>query len=526
MTLLSNLRVGARLLISNLAMISLMAVIGAVGIVSMDRLNTMADEMYDYDVLGMSHIKDANINLIYVGRARGAMLAASTDEERSAQRDTMAKAIQQFEAYLAKAKPLFRSEEAKARVQRIEQELGGYKSATERVKELAFKEAGGPRSAELLAAVAQVMRHAQVIDDEMTALGDYKERNAAEASEATTQLYTRSLSIVVGTLAFGIAFAIGMGVLISRSITRPLGRAVEIAQTVAAGDLSSRIEVQGRDETAQLLGALKNMNDNLARIVAEVRQGSESISTGSAQIATGNADLSQRTEEQASNLEQTAASMEQLTATVRQNATSAREASDMAQSASQVAERGGEAVSQVVATMQDISESSRKISEIITLIDGIAFQTNILALNAAVEAARAGEQGRGFAVVAGEVRSLAQRSAEAAKQIKDLINASVERVQRGTQLVADAGRNVGEVVTQVRQVTTLITGITEASQQQSQGISQVGDAVTQLDQVTQQNASLVEESAAAAESLRQQADRLMKLVAQFRVADGMGRAAA
>jgi len=290
-----------------------------------------------------------------------------------------------------------------------------------------------------------------------------------------------------------------------------------VAQTVAAGDLGSVIVVDRRDEIGTMLGALKLMNESLVAIVGDVRNASESIACGSSQIAHGNSDLSQRTEEQASNLEETAASMEQLTATVRHNADTARRASELAVGAARVAAQGGEVVGQVVATMDGITDSSRRITDIIGVIDGIAFQTNILALNAAVEAARAGEQGRGFAVVASEVRSLAQCSATAAKEIKVLIGESVGKVENGTRLVADAGRTMGDIVGQVQRVSQLIAEISDASDEQSRGIGQIGDAVAQLVQVTQQNAALVEESAAAAESLRVQADTLSRTVATFRL---------
>jgi methyl-accepting chemotaxis protein len=303
-----------------------------------------------------------------------------------------------------------------------------------------------------------------------------------------------------------------------RSIVTPLAQAVKVAEAVAAGDLSLRIDVRSRDETGQLLAALKRMNEGLVTIVGQVRASSESIATGSSQIAMGSVDLSQRTEEQASNLQQTAASMEELTVTVKNNADTARAANQLAASASGVAAQGGEVVGQVVATMEQISQASSRIADIIGVIDGIAFQTNILALNAAVEAARAGEQGRGFAVVAGEVRSLAQRSAQAAKEIKTLIGDSVGKVEAGSQLAGDAGRTMDDIVAQVRRVTDLIGEITASSDEQSQGISQIGDAVAQLDQVTQQNAALVEESAAAAESLKQQAAKMNEVVSTFRLA--------
>ena len=326
------------------------------------------------------------------------------------------------------------------------------------------------------------------------------------------------LAVMLGGLVLLMALGAALMWAIARSTTAAIGEAVKVAQTVAAGDLTSRIDVRGRDETAQLLQALKTMNDGLAQVVSEVRQGSDHIATGSSQIATGNADLSQRTEEQASNLQQTAASMEQLTSTVQQNAETARQASAIVRGATDAAREGGQTVGQVVTTMEAISQSSRRIHDIIGVIDGIAFQTNILALNAAVEAARAGEQGRGFAVVAAEVRNLAQRSAEAAKQIKQLIGESVDRVEAGTALVADAGASVGRIVDQVARANQLIEAIASASAEQASGIAQVGNAVAQLDQVTQQNAALVEESAAAADSLQTQAQRLATLVGRFRLA--------
>ncbi|MBV8500257.1 MAG: MCP four helix bundle domain-containing protein [Paucibacter sp.] len=337
---------------------------------------------------------------------------------------------------------------------------------------------------------------------------EYEKANATKASVTWTTAILSTLALVVG---------IALAVVISRSITVPIGQAVHVAKAVAGGDLSSEIVVQGKDETAQLLESLREMTAGLVEIVSKVRNSSDSIATGSAEIATGNADLSQRTEEQASNLEQTAASMEQMNATVRSNAESVRQAGELAASASGVAGKGGEVVGRVVSTMEEITASSKKINDIIGVIDGIAFQTNILALNAAVEAARAGEQGRGFAVVAGEVRTLAQRSAQAAREIKALIAQSVETVERGSSLVDEAGLTMGEIVNQVERVAAIVNAIGTATNEQMQGIGQVSEAVTQLDQVTQQNAALVEESAAAAESLKHQAASLAEVVRVFKL---------
>ena len=341
----------------------------------------------------------------------------------------------------------------------------------------------------------------------------------AEYDAALARYGTIRAVAVVAVLA-GIGFAVVFGYFLIRGLSRDLNHAVEAADTVAEGDLTQAIHTEGHDEIARLLQAMAKMRDNLARVVAGVRENAESVATGSSQIAQGNHDLSNRTEEQASALEETAATMEQLGTTVRHNADNARQANQLAQGASTVAVRGGEVVGEVVQTMRGINDSSKKIADIISVIDSIAFQTNILALNAAVEAARAGEQGRGFAVVASEVRSLAQRSAEAAREIKGLITASVERVEQGTALVDQAGATMQEVVSSIRRVTDIMGEISSASTEQSSGVAQVGEAVSQMDQATQQNAALVEQSAAAAESLKEQAQKLVQAVAVFRLAPG------
>lgn len=332
-----------------------------------------------------------------------------------------------------------------------------------------------------------------------------------QAERTANNWLTRSM---VGAL---LLLLLGGTVVLIRQIRQPLKDAIAVAEKIASGDLSVKVRTDRGDEFGEMMRALAHMQDQLVHLVADVRHGTQSIATASEEIATGNQDLANRTEQTASNLEKTASSMEQLTATVKQSAESARQANQLAGSAAQVAQRGGAVVSQVVSTMDEINASSRKISDIISVIDGIAFQTNILALNAAVEAARAGEQGRGFAVVASEVRSLAGRSADAAKEIKTLINTSVEKVDGGAALVAQAGQTMNEIVSSVQRVTDIMGEITAAASEQSDGIAEVNRAVGQLDQMTQQNAALVEQSAAAASSMKDQAHRLAQVVASFKL---------
>ncbi|MBD9473242.1 Tar ligand binding domain-containing protein [Achromobacter sp. ACM01] len=371
---------------------------------------------------------------------------------------------------------------------------------------LDLNDAGSAANTALREAVGGVLAHIDSSTDELVV--------QAEASHGVS----RTVTIVM--LAISLALALGCWLFISRTVLRPLREAGDHFEKISGGDFTGRIDVRSTNEIGQLFGAIKRMQESLTRTVALVRRGVDEINVGSREISAGNTDLSSRTEQQAASLEETAASMEELASTVKQNADNARQANQLAASASDVAERGGSAVSEVVSTMQGISASSRKISEIVSVIDGIAFQTNILALNAAVEAARAGEQGKGFAVVAGEVRSLAQRSAQAAKEIKGLIEDSVSKVSAGSQQVERAGSTMQEIVASVKRVTDIMGEISAASEEQSSGIDQVNRAVSQMDEVTQQNAALVEEAAAAAGSLQEQAQRLAEAVAVFKINAG------
>jgi methyl-accepting chemotaxis protein len=454
--------------------------------------------------------------MTYSAIARTSLIARSTDTTLSTVfAKTIADSVTTSTELIKQIEPLLTSDQEKAKLATIKSLRAKYQAL--KVQVMDAKKTGDAATAERLyndgfepaaqaysAGLQDLLALQRRTIDQMSATIEtgFEER-------ARLSLLLNGLMLVLGAVA---------AVAITRSITRPLKDAVRVAEAVAGGDLSGEFDRQRRDELGDLMGALHRMNDGLAKVVSEVQQGTRAIAGASTEIASGNLDLSARTEQQAGALEETACSMEELTSTVRQNADSATQANRLAQDASTVAVRGGQIVGQVVDTMGAIDTASRKIVDIIGVIDGIAFQTNILALNAAVEAARAGEQGRGFAVVASEVRNLAQRSATAAKEIKALIGDSVAQVNTGTSLVQQAGATIGEVVASVARVTDIMAEITAASREQSIGIDQVNEAILQMDQTTQQNAALVEEAAAAAASMQDQSARLEQLVSHFRLA--------
>ncbi|CDG83557.1 methyl-accepting chemotaxis protein [Janthinobacterium agaricidamnosum] len=518
--MLNRMKVGTRLIAAFSCVALLGAIVAGIGIVNMAKIDTMAARMYNNELLGLSHIKEANISLAKTGRARSNYLLATSEEERSQHKASIDKSLAVNKDSIAKALPLFTSDASKQVFARFTVVAADYENVMNQALLLAAKEPMQQRDAELDALLTETRKHADALDQMLDQLSIQKEERARSAADEAASVYQTSrtfmLLLVLGSVAAGLT----LGVLITRGLTHQLGGepayASHIAGAIAGGDLTVAIDTHAGDHDS-LLFAMKTMRDKLVGIVSQVRAGTDTIATASGEIASGNMDLSSRTEEQASSLEETASSMEQLTATVRQNADNAREANQLAASASQVASKGGAVVGQVVQTMETINASSRKIVDIISVIDGIAFQTNILALNAAVEAARAGEQGRGFAVVATEVRNLAQRSAAAAKDIKVLIGDSVEQVEIGAKLVHEAGDTMNEVVGSVQRVAHIMSDITSASQEQSAGIEQVNQAITQMDQVTQQNAALVEQAAAAASSLQDQAAALTGVVSIFKL---------
>jgi len=512
MSAFGNLKIGARLSLGFGTLILLGLIAAGVGIERIRAVNTIADQLGSDDaemlVLTQRWTRAIESN---AARTWVVFFAADTQVLKRV-KDEMQETINSNSVRIKRMGELASSAEQKQLIADISAQRSAFQA--QRNALLKRKEAGEDVNAEVL---DKVFPAAQKYLASVEQLAEYqRKRMEITKAEADTAAMQGITALSAGTVLALIA-GLGLAWSTTRSILIPVQRAQQAAEAIASGDLSADIQIESRDEMGQLMQSMQKMVQSLRTIVHSVRASSDSIATGSTQIAMGNADLSQRTEEQASNLQQTAASMEQLTGTVKQNADTARQAAQLASSASAVAIDGGKVVSEVVATMEGITTSSKKVADIIGVIDGIAFQTNILALNAAVEAARAGEQGRGFAVVAGEVRSLAQRSAQAAKEIKTLIGESVNKVEGGARLVDTAGKTMNDVVHQVKRVTDLIGEITMASQEQSTGISQVGDAVNQLDQVTQQNAALVEESAAAAESLKHQAANLAQIMATFKL---------
>jgi methyl-accepting chemotaxis protein len=516
----NRMTVGARLLAGFLTITFLGAVVAAIGINSMSRMNADAERLYTRELLGIAHTKEANIQLIDIGRSLRDLMLASDAQQQKAAMERIESLSRALYASLDKARPLYFSEHGKRSFAAVDQGVREYETAARQAIKMLLEGDATDRQAVLEYLRDTVTPRSNEADKRLSALIEIKENNARLVAAEATATYTASRSKMLVLVLVSAIAGIGIGVLITRSLTRQLGGepayASEIAGRIAAGELDVDVALRQGDR-ASLLFAMKSMRDSLAHIVGDVRKGTDAIASASSQIASGNLDLSSRTEEQASSLEETASSMEELTSTVKQNADNAQQANALALKASDVAARGGMVVSQVVDTMASINASSQKIVDIIGVIDGIAFQTNILALNAAVEAARAGEQGRGFAVVAAEVRTLAQRSAAAAKEIKHLIDDSVAKVDAGARLVDDAGSTMDDIVQSVRSVTDIMGEISAASQEQTAGIEQINMAISQMDEVTQQNASLVEEAAAAAESLQEQAGKLAQLVSVFKL---------
>ena len=512
--LLGNLKIGTRLGGAFGLILTLMLGLAVIGVGSMQKTEDRLDGIVNNNVHKMELLNTMSESVHIVARVMRTLILLNDVPSMDREYKKIEDARQRYNTAFDTLQKMPVDEAGQAFRTKLKQEQLDTRALNDQVIVLARANKNEEALALLMKDAAPAAQKWQdTLKDDIDLQKQKNKKDLAAAQEA----YATARLLMFGMTAVALALGGLLAWFVSRSITRPLHAAVKVAQTVASGDLRSRIDVTASDETGQLMQALKEMNASLVGIVGQVRQGTDTIATASSQIAAGNQDLSSRTEQQASSLEETAASMEELTSTVKQNSENARQANQLAESASSVAVRGGTVVYQVVQTMDAINTTSRKIVDIIGVIDGIAFQTNILALNAAVEAARAGEQGRGFAVVAAEVRSLAQRSAAAAKEIKVLIDDSVDKVGNGSRQVDDAGKTMDEIVESVRRVTDIMAEITAASQEQTQGIEQVTQAITQMDQVTQQNAALVEEAAAAAASLQEQAGSLSQVVSVFRL---------
>ena len=511
---MKNLKISTRILGTFAILVALLLVVVAMALMQLRSMRESTQTITGNALPSVEVINVLNADLV---RARLLELRHVNNDEPAYMAD-VEKQFEQLQQRLGEEKkvyePLIVADEEKQLYKQFLQERARYVELNKQLFEVSHN--GDKAQAKLLLG-GESLKLYNESSATLQKLIKFNSDVAHAEARASESVYNRAVTMLIVAAIVAALIAVIAGILLVRSIRAPLEQAVKAADRVASGDLSGAIHVDRQDETGQLLNALERMQQSLVQTVHSVRLNAEGVASASAQIASGNADLSSRTEEQASALEETAASMEQLGSTVRQNADNARAANQMAVKASQVAEQGGAVVAEVVETMKGINNSSQQIADIISVIDSIAFQTNILALNAAVEAARAGEQGRGFAVVAGEVRTLAQRSAEAAKEIKALIGTSVERVGQGTQLVDKAGATMADIVSSIRRVTDIMAEISAASQEQSQGVAQVGEAVTQMDQTTQQNAALVEESAAAAGALGKQAQDLVQAVAVFQL---------
>ena len=516
---MNKLKISTRMILLIGVLATLLLAIGGVGLVGIGQSNAALLSVYEKRTVPMGQVAEIQALLLRNRLALTLSLVTPSPEEiarnTAAVEANIATITQTWDAYMAtsltpeeeRLAKAFAADRRKFVVEGLKPTMAALRANDLKESQRLVVDVVGPLYAKVGEGIRDLMQ--------------FQLDEARRAYDTAAARYTLIRNVSLASIVAGVLFGVSFGFFLVRGISGSLKHAVDVSNAVAEGDLSVSIHPDGKDEVAELLRALAAMKDKLALVVSGVRRNSEGVATASAQIAQGNNDLSSRTEEQASALQQTAASMEQLSSTVQQNADNARQANQLALNASTVAVGGGEVVGRVVDTMKGINDSSKKIVDIISVIDSIAFQTNILALNAAVEAARAGEQGRGFAVVAAEVRHLAQRSAQAAKEIKSLIADSVERVEQGSALVDQAGTTMQDVVASIRRVTDIVGEISAASTEQSSGVSQVGDAVTQMDQATQQNAALVEESAAAAESLKVQAEQLVSAVAVFKLAARM-----
>lgn len=503
--MLSNMKIGIRLILAFVALVIITAAVGWIGISNSGKISSLADDLYYKELLGLSYIKEANINLIYIGRARGNALLAGTKEERERHLAAIEKYSSAIQEYMQKSKDLFVTDEAKRLFSAFDATWTTYQQEMQHVASLIREQEVMQKDAVLNESLDRVRKNANILDDTLTALTKSKEARALQASNETTEIYESSRTTMIALIIGSVIIGVVLGWVISRSVTRPLGVAVDVANRLAAGDLTVSIDATSKDETGQLLQAMKNMVIKLEAVVSEVNGGANGLASASEEVSATAQSLSQGASEQSAGVEETSASIEQMSASVNQNSENARVTDGIATQASREAAEGGEAVKQTV-------EAMRKIAERISIIDDIAYQTNLLALNAAIEAARAGSHGRGFAVVATEVRKLAERSQVAAQEIGGVANESLK-------VAARAGEVLQQLVPSIQKTSDLVQEISAASGEQASGVSQINSAMSQLSQTVQQTASASEELAATAEEMSGQAQQLQQAMAFFRVRD-------